>query len=125
MLDILEIQKTELLHEIVQEVVLLEPLGGGHILEMPIEHALQMFEPDNLLLEPVETVVLLEVGIQGPPGPPGKKGDPGPIGDAGGAFLVTERLGEIAGDRAAQEAAQQNLGLGATDPLAYYILAKA
>lgn len=59
---------------------------------------------------------------QGPPGPPGPRGA---IGDAGGALLVTNRLSELAADPATQEAAQANLGLGAIDPLAYYILAKA
>lgn len=44
---------------------------------------------------------------------------------AGGALLVTNRLSELAADPAAQEAAQTNLGLGAADPLAHYILAKA
>ena len=62
---------------------------------------------------------------QGPPGPPGPKGDTGPIGDAAGALLVSNRLSELASDPATQEAAQANLGLGAVDPLAYYILAKA
>lgn len=62
---------------------------------------------------------------QGPPGPQGPAGPPGPIGDAGGALLVTNRLSELATDPQAQTDAQANLGLGATDPLAYYILAKA
>ena len=57
--------------------------------------------------------------VIGPPGPPG------PIGDAGGALLVTNRLSELAADPTAQADAQSNLGLGAVDPLAYYILAKA
>ncbi len=59
---------------------------------------------------------------QGPPGPPGPRGA---IGDAGGALLASNRLSELAADPATQEAAQANLGLGAIDPLAYYILAKA
>ena len=65
--------------------------------------------------------IVTEVG-QGPQGP---AGPPGPIGDAGGALLVTNRLSELATDAQAQADAQANLGLGATDPLAYYILAKA
>ena len=72
-----------------------------------------------------ETVRLLAVAEQGPPGPQGPAGPPGPIGDAGGALLVTNRLSELATDPQAQTDAQANLGLGATDPLAYYILAKA
>ena len=48
-----------------------------------------------------------------------------PVGVPNGALLVTNRLSELAADPATQEAAQANLGLGASDPLAYYILAKA
>lgn len=44
---------------------------------------------------------------------------------ATGAFLIANRLSEIAADPTAQLDAQQNIGLGAVDPLAYYILAKA
>ena len=62
---------------------------------------------------------------QGPPGPTGPDGPIGPVGDAAGALLVSNRLSELASDPATQEAAQANLGLGAVDPLAYYILAKA
>ena len=54
-----------------------------------------------------------------------RQGPPGPIRDAEGMFLVENRLSELAADPAAQSDAQANLGLGATDPLAYYILAKA
>lgn len=67
-------------------------------------------------------VTIVTEAEQGPPGP---AGPPGPVGDAGGALLVTNRLSELATDPAAQADAQANLGLGATDPLAYYILAKA
>ena len=42
-----------------------------------------------------------------------------------GAFAIENNLAELATDPAAQEAAQTNLGLGAADPLAHYILAKA
>lgn len=59
---------------------------------------------------------------QGPPGPPGPRGA---IGDASGALLASNRLSELATDPAAQADAQTNIGLGAVDPLAYYILAKA
>ena len=44
---------------------------------------------------------------------------------ATGAFLIANRLSEMAADPTAQLDAQQNIGLGAVDPLAYYILAKA
>ena len=73
----------------------------------------------------VDAIDVISVAEQGPPGPPGPPGEPGPVGDAGGALLVTNRLSELAADPAAQEAAQTNLGLGAADPLAHYILAKA
>ena len=56
---------------------------------------------------------------RGIPGPPGKDGDDS------GALLVGNRLNEFAGNAAAQEQAQANLGLGVADPLAYYILAKS
>lgn len=51
-------------------------------------------------------------------------------GAAGGgapadALLVANRLSEFSANPAAQLAAQQNIGLGSVDPLAYYILAKA
>lgn len=68
---------------------------------------------------PVTIVTEAEQGPQGPAGPPG------PVGDAGGALLVTNRLSELATDPQAQADAQAHLGLGAVDPLAYYILAKA
>lgn len=42
-----------------------------------------------------------------------------------GALLIDNRLNEFAGDTAAQEQAQANLGLGVADLLAYYILAKS
>ena len=67
-------------------------------------------------------VTIVTEAEQGPPGPPGQ---PGPVGNADGALLVTNRLSELATDAQAQADAQANLGLGATDPLAYYILAKA
>ncbi len=79
----------------------------------------------EVLVEELETLEILEIAVQGPPGPQGPAGPPGPIGDAGGALLVTNRLSELATDPQAQTDAQANLGLGATDPLAYYILAKA
>ena len=82
-------------------------------------------ETTQLLSVVEEVTQILSEAEQGPPGPPGPKGDTGPIGDAAGALLVSNRLSELASDPATQEAAQANLGLGAVDPLAYYILAKA
>lgn len=77
------------------------------------------------LIERAPAVHVVTVAEQGPAGPQGPPGPPGPIGDAGGALLVTNRLSEFAADPTAQADAQSNLGLGAVDPLAYYILAKA
>ena len=81
--------------------------------------------PCVLELEDVTTPVWQAEFAQMIVGPPGPQGPPGPIGDPGGALLVTNRLSELATDPQAQTDAQANLGLGATDPLAYYILAKA
>ena len=82
-------------------------------------------ETTQILSVAEEVTQILSVAEQGPPGPPGPKGDTGPIGDAAGALLVSNRLSELASDPAAQADAQTNIGLGAVDPLAYYILAKA
>lgn len=71
---------------------------------------------DSVLVDEVEVVDVIAVAEQGPPGPPG---------DPSGAFLVGNRLSELASDPDAQADAQHNIGLGAVDPLAYYILAKA
>ena len=79
-------------------------------------------DESEIIIEVDTDVEVLEAAAQGPPGPQGPAGPPGP---AGGALLVTNRLSELATDPAAQADAQANLGLGASDPLAYYILAKA
>lgn len=63
-----------------------------------------------------EQQVIVEIAMQGPPGK---------NGDGSGALLIDNRLNEFAGNTAAQEQAQANLGLGVADPLAYYILAKS
>ena len=63
-----------------------------------------------------EQQVIVEIAMQGPPGK---------NGDGSGSLLIDNRLNEFAGDTAAQEQAQTNLGLGVADPLAYYILAKS
>ena len=73
-------------------------------------------DESEIIIEVNTDVEVLEVAAQGPPGP---------AGGAGGALLVTNRLSEFAADPTAQADAQSNLGLGAVDPLAYYILAKA
>ena len=75
--------------------------------------------PPIVVHGPVVDQVVVEVAVQGVPGPPGKNGD------GSGALLIDNRLNEFAGDTAAQEQAQANLGLGVADPLAYYILAKS
>ena len=63
-----------------------------------------------------EQQVIVEIAMQGPPGK---------NGDGSGSLLIDNRLNEFAGNTAAQEQAQANLGLGVADPLAYYILAKS
>ena len=79
----------------------------------------------TLVTTPASTTVVTAqkphhvVVTRGIPGPPGKNGD------GSGALLIDNRLNEFAGDTAAQEQAQANLGLGVADPLAYYILAKS
>lgn len=79
----------------------------------------------TLVTTPASTTVVTAekphhvVVTRGVPGPPGKNGD------GSGALLIDNRLNEFAGDTAAQEQAQANLGLGVADPLAYYILAKS
>ena len=86
-------------------------------------HVLESTKRELVILETEKPkLVILEKATQGPPGPPGP---PGPVGNADGAFLVDNRLSELASDPTAQAEAQANLGLGTTDPLAYYILAKA
>lgn len=85
--------------------------------------------PDVLLAEATQILAVVEEATQilavAEQGPPGPQGPAGPVGDAGGALLVTNRLSELATDPQAQADAQAHLGLGAVDPLAYYILAKA
>lgn len=43
------------------------------------------------------------------------RGVPGPTADLNGAFLVTNRFGEIAADETAKQAARANLGLAVID----------
>ena len=79
----------------------------------------------TLVTTPASTTVVTAekprhvIVTRGIPGPPGKNGD------GSGALLIDNRLNEFAGNAAAQEQAQANLGLGVADPLAYYILAKS
>lgn len=76
------------------------------LVEREVDVVLEKSEPEE---------IIITEAVQGPPGPPG---------DASGALLVGNRLSEF-DTPAAREQAQANLGLGAADPLAYYILAKA
>lgn len=94
MSDLLEIQTEAILHQTVQEVVLLEPAGSDDMLEVPAEHVLLQPSENNTLLEPVETLVLLTEAQQGPPGP---QGAPGQSGVNYAAFLAD---GPIGGHRA-------------------------
>lgn len=77
MAEFLEVSREYLLQEQVQTIVLLEPRGSDDVLEVPTEQVLLESGSDNTLLEPVESLVLLSEGIQGPPGP---AGIPGPAG---------------------------------------------
>lgn len=43
------------------------------------------------------------------------RGVPGPIADLNGAFLVTNRFGEIAADETAKQTARANIGLAVID----------
>lgn len=69
------------------------------------------------VVQSVTKTVVVAVSKQGPAGRDGNV--------AGGALMAVNRLSEFASDPAAQLDAQENIGLGAVDPLAYYILAKA
>lgn len=91
----------------------------------------------TVLETPVSETIVVTAAEQGPPGPIGPPGPAGPRGeqgpqgpkgedgDASGALLVANNLSEYAGSTTAQDEVQRNIGLGQTDPLAYYILAKS
>ena len=87
-----------------------------------------------VLETPVSETIVVTAAEQGPPGPEGPRGPAGPRGEQGpqgpkgeasGALLVANNLSEYAGSTTAQDEVQRNIGLGQTDPLAYYILAKS
>lgn len=94
-------------------------------------------ETTMVLETPVSETIVVTAAEQGPPGPQGpagpqgERGPEGPqgpkgeVGDPSGALLVANKLSEYAGDPTAQDEVQRNIGLGQTDPLAYYILAKS
>ena len=94
-------------------------------------------ETMTVLETPVSETIVVTAAEQGPPGPQGpagpqgERGPAGPqgpkgeVGDPSGALLVANKLSEYAGDPATHEEVQRNIGLGQTDPLAYYILAKS
>lgn len=88
-------------------------------------------ETMTVLETPVSETVIITAAEQGPPGPAGPRGEQGPQGpkgedgDASGALLAANNLSEYAGSTTAQDEVQRNIGLGQTDPLAYYILAKS
>lgn len=92
--EILEIQSSELVHETVQELVLLEGEDIEQVLEVPTEHLLLDPAPDDVLLEEVEAIVLLQEATQGPPGPPGLPGQ------AGVSYVTLLASGPIGGHRA-------------------------
>ena len=69
-------------------------------------------DESEIIIEVDTDVEVLEVAAQGPRGP---QGVPGPIADLNGAFLVTNRFGEIAADETAKQAARANIGLAVID----------
>lgn len=79
-------------------------------IDVLVEH-----EADVVLEQSEPEEIIVTEAVQGPPGPQGPQGVQGPIGDAGGAFLVTNRFGEIAADETAKQAARANLGLAVID----------
>lgn len=67
------------------------------LVEHEVDVVLEQSEPEE---------IIITEAVQGPPGPPG---------DPSGAFMVTNRLSEIAADATAQQAARANIGLAVID----------
>ncbi|MFZ7337935.1 hypothetical protein ACLS0R_16995 [Comamonas jiangduensis] len=115
---VVEVLRTQVVavQEPVATVVQL-PDGAPAVVQQGATALAQGMQPGALVVQPVVQTAVVAVGVQGPPGA---------VGDAGGAaFMVRNSLSEIAQDPQAQRDAQNNLGLGIADPLAYYILAKS
>jgi len=81
---------------------------------------IQGMQPGAMVLQPVMATEVVAVGVQGPPGRAGLDANA-----VAGALVVAKRLSEYSQDPAAQTDVQRNIGLGAIDPLAHYILAKS
>ena len=112
MADILEVKVPELLHEVVKELVLLESENTEHFLEVPTEHLLLDPAPDDVLLEEVETIVLLQEAKQGPPGPPGVPGQ------AGVSYVTFLASGPLGGHRAVRAAFARHAQYADSDDVA-------
>lgn len=98
MSDFLDIQKIELLHEVVPEIVLLEPQDESDIIETEVESVLVELGPADVLIETPQDIILLEAARQGPPGPPGAPGQ------AGVSYVTFVAGGPLGGHRAVRAA---------------------
>ena len=96
------------------------PDGAPAVVQQGATAIAQGMQPGALVVQPVVQTAVVAVGVQGAPGPPGRDAN-----EVAGALLEANRLSEFASDPQAQRDAQNNLGLGIADPLAYYILAKS
>lgn len=91
------------------------------VIDQPMSAPVVLSDGGSPVVLPVESqTVVITQALQGLPGPPGRDG-----AEVAGALKEANRLSEFSQDPQAQRDAQQNLGLGHVDPLAYYILAKS
>lgn len=98
-------------------VILREDVSNEEVLELQTDSLLVEAGQPDVLVEGATQTILLTEGAQGPPGRD--------AAEVTGALKESNRLSEFADDPQAQQDAQNNLGLGVVDPLAYYILAKS
>lgn len=101
--DLLTTLAPDVLATEVERVVLLEHPGGSDIFETVTENLLTEVAKSNELITTEAVTELITEGVQGPPGPAGVSAE--------GVFMVSMRLGEIAGNQSAVVEARQNLGL--------------
>lgn len=114
---VVEVLRTQVV-EVQAQPVTVEQSGGEVLAVQQCGTALAIgMQPGALVVQPVMAAAVVAVGIQGPPG---RDADA-----VTGALLKDNRLSEYAGDDAAQKEVQHNIGLGALDPLSFYLLAKS